>query len=84
VYAVRVYEDDAVGECGDFLWAHDALQLSASGLGLEGGEIEASLLIPLDHPLDRRVAEVADTIEEDEGPVVCHLELRRLFDEHLE
>ena len=50
---VRVYEDDAVGECGDLLWAYDALQLSASGLGLEGGEIEASLLIPLDHPLDR-------------------------------
>ena len=73
MYAVRVDEDDAVGECVDLLRAYDPLQLSASGMGLEGGEIESSLLVALDHPLDRRVAEVADTVEEDDGTVVGHL-----------
>ena len=70
--ASRVEEDDAVRECVDLLRVHDLHQLSASGVRLEGGEIESSLFVALDHPLDGRVTEVADTVEADDGPLGGH------------
>ena len=72
VYSVRVQEDNAVRECVDLVRIQNFHQLLASGVRLEGGEIESSLLVVLDHPLDRRVAEVADTVEEDGGPLAGH------------
>ena len=41
------------GERVDLVRVHDLHQLSASSVRLEGGEIESSLLVALDHPPDR-------------------------------